>query len=38
MQVAITAPQTSKELLAVGPHMAKVLTLVALHKASVNFV
>jgi hypothetical protein len=34
MQVAITAPQISRELLAVGPVMAKVLTVAALHKTS----
>jgi hypothetical protein len=34
MQVAIIAPQTSGGLLAVGTDMAKVLTVVALRKAS----
>jgi hypothetical protein len=34
VQVAITAPQTSTGLLAVGPDMAKVLTVVTLHKGS----
>jgi hypothetical protein len=34
MQVATTAPQTPRELLAVGPDMAKVLTVVALRKSS----
>jgi hypothetical protein len=36
MQVATTAPHTSRELLAVGPHMAKDLTVVALCKASLS--
>jgi hypothetical protein len=36
MQVAITAPQTSMGLLAVRPDMAKVLTVVALRKASLS--
>jgi hypothetical protein len=31
MQVAFTAPQISKELLAVGPDVAKVLAVVALY-------
>jgi hypothetical protein len=38
MQVATTAPQTSNGLLAIGPDIAKVLTVVALHKASLSFV
>jgi hypothetical protein len=36
MQVETTAPQTSMGLLAVGPDMAKVLAVVALHKANLN--
>jgi hypothetical protein len=38
MQVATTAPQTSRGLFAVGPDMAKVLAVVALHKASLSSV
>jgi hypothetical protein len=38
MQVATTIPQTSRGLLAVGPDMAKVLAVVALHKASLSSV
>jgi hypothetical protein len=38
MQVVTTAPQTSNGLLAIGPDIAKVLTVVALHKASLSFV
>jgi hypothetical protein len=34
MQVATTAPQTSRGLLAVGPDMVKVLAVVALLEAS----
>jgi hypothetical protein len=33
MQVATTTPQTSRWLLAVGPDMVKVLTVVALRKS-----
>jgi hypothetical protein len=36
MQVAATAPQTSRGLLAVDPDMAKVLAIVALRKASLS--
>jgi hypothetical protein len=36
MQVATTAPETSKGLLAVGPDMAKMLAGVALRKASLS--
>jgi hypothetical protein len=36
MQVATTAPQTSRGLLADGPDMVKVLIVVALRKASLN--
>jgi hypothetical protein len=38
MKVATTAPQTSWGLLAVGPDMAKVLSVVALRKASLSYV
>jgi hypothetical protein len=38
MQVATTAPQTSRELLAVRPDIAKVLAVVALRKASLSSV
>jgi hypothetical protein len=38
MQVGTTTPQTSRELLAVGPDMAKVLTVVALRKSSLSSV
>jgi hypothetical protein len=38
MQVATIAPQTPRELLAVGPDMAKVLVAVALRKASLSSV
>jgi hypothetical protein len=38
MQVATTAPETSRELLAVGPDMAEVLAVVALRKASLSSV
>jgi hypothetical protein len=34
MQVATTAPQTSRGFSAVGPHMTKILAVVALRKAS----
>jgi hypothetical protein len=36
MQVATTTPQTLRELLTVGPDMANVLAVVALHKASLS--
>jgi hypothetical protein len=36
MQVATTAPQTLRGLLAFGPDMAKILAVVALHKASLK--
>jgi hypothetical protein len=36
MQVATTTPQTSRELLAAAPHMAKVLKVVELRKASLS--
>jgi hypothetical protein len=36
MHVAIIASQTSRGLLAVGPDMAKVLAVVAMHKASLS--
>jgi hypothetical protein len=38
MQVATTAPETLRGLLAVGPDMAKVLAAVALRKASLSAV
>jgi hypothetical protein len=38
MQVATTAPQTSRGLLAVGPDMAKVLAVEAPSKASLSSV
>jgi hypothetical protein len=38
MQVATTAPQTSKGLLAVGPDMAEVLVVVSPLKASLSSV
>jgi hypothetical protein len=38
MQVATIAPQTSRELLAVGPDMAEVLVVLALRKASLSSV
>jgi hypothetical protein len=38
MALAITIPQTSRGLLAVGPHMAKVLAVIALCKASLSSV
>jgi hypothetical protein len=38
MQVATTSPQISREFLAVGPDMAKVLAVVVLHKASLRSV
>jgi hypothetical protein len=38
MQTATTASQTSTTLLAFGPDMAKVLTVVALRKASLSSV
>jgi hypothetical protein len=38
VQVVTSTPQTSRELLAVGPDMAKVLAVVALLKASLSFV
>jgi hypothetical protein len=34
--VSTTAPHTSRELLAVGPDMAKVLAVIALRKASLS--
>jgi hypothetical protein len=37
-EVATTAQQTSRELLAVGPDMAIVLAVVVLRKASLNSV
>jgi hypothetical protein len=36
VQVATTTPQISRGLLAVGPDMAKVLTVLALRKSSVS--
>jgi hypothetical protein len=36
MQVATTAPQVPRGLLAVGTDMTKVWAVVALHKASLN--
>jgi hypothetical protein len=36
MQVATTAPQTNRGFLALGPDMAKALTVVALRKASLS--
>jgi hypothetical protein len=36
MQEAVTAPQTSTELLAVGPDVAKVFAVVALSTASLS--
>jgi hypothetical protein len=36
MQVATTTPQTSRGLLAVGPDMVKVLTVVVLSKSSLS--
>jgi hypothetical protein len=36
MQVATTAPHTSRRLLAIGPDMAKILVIVALRKAGLN--
>jgi hypothetical protein len=36
MQVATTIPQTPRGLLAAGPDMAKVLTVVALRKSSLS--
>jgi hypothetical protein len=38
MQVATTAQQTSRELLAVGTDVTKVLAVVALRKASLSSV
>jgi hypothetical protein len=38
VQVATTAPQTSRGVLAVGPDIAKVLAVVALHKANLSSV
>jgi hypothetical protein len=38
MQVATSAPQTSRGLLAVGSVMAKLLAVVALSKASQSFI
>jgi hypothetical protein len=38
MQVATTAPQMLRGLLAVGPDVAKVLAVVALHKATLSSV
>jgi hypothetical protein len=38
MQVTITTPQTSRELLTVGTDMVKALAVVALRKASLSSV
>jgi hypothetical protein len=38
MQMATTMPQTSWELLEVGPDMVKVLAVVTFHKASLSSV
>jgi hypothetical protein len=38
MQVATTAPQTSRELLAVGPDMDNVLAVIVLRKARLRSV
>jgi hypothetical protein len=38
MQVAVSVPQTSRGYLAFGPHVAKVLTVLALLKASLSSV